>query len=104
MKKIYVAHPFGGKDENRQKVEAIIKKLLKKHPDKHFISPIHATGFCYNDIPYSQGMELCFELLSICDELWLCEGWKESKGCNLEFEYALKHGIPIRLVKGGKSA
>ena len=30
MKQIYVAHPFGGEQENVEKVEKIIKGLLHK--------------------------------------------------------------------------
>ena len=48
MKLIYIAHPFGGEQENVGRVEKIIKGLLHKHPDCTFYSPLHATGFFYN--------------------------------------------------------
>lgn len=100
MKLIYIAHPFGGKQENVQRVETIIKKLLAVLPDNYtFYSPLHATGFLYNIMPYERGMEHCFEVLSRCDELWLCEGWENSRGCRMEKEYAEKHNIPISYVK-----
>jgi len=44
-------------------------------------------------------MRYCFELLSFCDELWLCPGWQKSLGCNLEKEFAEEHGIPVKEVK-----
>ena len=40
-------------------------------------------------------MEHCYEALKRCDELWLCKGWEESRGCNMEKAYAIEHNIPI---------
>ena len=100
MKLIYIAHPFRGKQENVRLVEEVIKKLLAVFPDNYsFYSPLHATGFFYNLIDYEKGMEHCFEVLRRCDELWLCEGWENSRGCRMEKEYAEKHNIPISYVK-----
>jgi len=96
MKKVYVAHPYGGKEENKQNVESIIRKLTRENPDTFFISPIHATGFLYTDVSYEHGMQYCFELLKMCDELLLCPGWQNSRGCNLEKPYAESLGIPVR--------
>lgn len=98
MKKIYVAHPYHGEEGKKQKVEALIRDLVKKYPDVLYVSPIHALGFLYNDVDYDQGMQYCFGLLETCDELLLCEGWENSKGCNLEKEFADDHGIAINYV------
>lgn len=98
MKMVYVAHPFGGREENKAEVEEIIKSLVKENPETFYVSPIHATGFMYFDVSYERGMAYCFELLKSCDELLLCEGWGNSRGCNLERRYATEHGIPIKYL------
>jgi hypothetical protein len=98
MTLVYVAHPFGGKEENVDKAQAIILDLIHKFPDYTFYSPLHATGFFYNEVSYLDGMEHCFEMLGRCDALWLCEGWQDSRGCNMEYAYAKGKGIPIREV------
>ncbi len=98
MKRVYVAHPYGGNEENKLKVEDLVRKMVKNDSDILYISPIHSTGYLYNDVEYEKGMEYCFELLSICDELLLCEGWENSRGCKMEKAYAEKYGIPINLV------
>lgn len=97
MKLIYLAHPFGGKQENVEQVEKIIKHLYREYLDCAFYSPIHATGFLYNEFSYLEGMEHCFEVLSRCDELWLCPGWQDSRGCNMEYAYAKAKGMPIKI-------
>lgn len=95
---IYIAHPFGGKQENVDKVQAVILRLIKQYPECTFYSPLHATGFFYHEMDYLTGMNHCFEILSHCDALWLCEGWEESRGCNMEYAYALGKGIYVRGV------
>jgi hypothetical protein len=98
-KVIYIAHPFGGDPENVKKVEKIILDLVKIYPNYVFYSPLHATGFYYFAKSYEEGMKDCLEILSRCDELWLCKGWRESKGCNMECEYFLKEGRPIKFLE-----
>lgn len=102
MRKVYVAHPFGGKEKNKQSVETLIRKMVKHNPDTLYISPIHATGYLYNDVGYEHGMEYCFELLRDCDELLLCEGWEGSKGCNLEKDFAEKNKILVNYTMAVK--
>ena len=97
-KVIYVAHPFQGKPENVQKVEEIIIDLVRLYPDYVFYSPLHATGFYYFEKSYEEGMKDCIAVLNRCDELWLCPGWEESRGCNIEFEYFTHQGRPVRYV------
>ncbi len=95
MKRVYVAHPYGGNEGNKTKVESIVRTMVRTNPDILYISPIHAVGYLYNDVKYLVGMEYCFELLRSCDELVLCEGWEDSRGCKLEKKFAENNGIPI---------
>jgi hypothetical protein len=97
-KLVYLAHPFLGKSENVQKAEQIILKLIKLYPDYTFYSPLHATGFFYFAKSYEEGMKDCLEMLSRCDEIWLAGNWQESKGCNIEFNWADEHHMPIKFV------
>lgn len=102
MKRAYVAHPYAGKEGNKKSVEEIIKFLSINNPETVYFSPIHAFGYLYNDVSYKKGIEYCFEFLKSCDELILCEGWKSSRGCNLEKKFAEDHGIPISFFNSYK--
>lgn len=33
--------------------------------------------------------------LALADTIWLCEGWENSKGCNIEFACAIQYGLGI---------
>lgn len=98
MRTIYISHPFGGEQENVEKVKKIIKGLKRKHPDYIFHSPLYATGFFYNELSYLVGMRHRFEALSRCDELWLCGNWQDSKGCCMEYGFAKAKGMPIKFI------
>ena len=100
MKVVYIGHPFGGKLENVQAVEQIILKLINKYPDYVFYSPLHATGFMYSLVDYDLGMQHCIEFLKRSDELWLFGDWNNSKGCNIEYRFAIKNNMSIKFLEG----
>jgi hypothetical protein len=91
-KLIYVSQPYGGDPENYTKAEQIVSALSKLYPDYCFVSPILCFGHMYDEISYEQGMELCLTLLDQCAEMWV---FGDSKGVQIEREYATKYKIPI---------
>ena len=97
-KTVYVAHAFQNKQENKEDVEQIILDLIEEYPDYVFYSPIHATGFYYDKKPWLEGMMDCLELLSRCDELWLCKNFEQSKGCCVELGFAIGRNMPIEYI------
>lgn len=102
---IYVAHPYNNEEENKKAVEEIIKTLVTNNPEHTFISPIHTFGFMYDFVDnYVQGINMCFNLLSVCKKLILCGDWESSKGCKLEKGFAESRGIPIIMYNGGGTA
>ncbi len=94
--KVYVAHPYEGKEENKKKVEKFIKKHSKEI-GATFISPIHSFGFMYNDIDYEKGIDMCLDLLEICDAIIIpkFEKIKNSKGCLMELGFSKAKEIMI---------
>lgn len=97
---VYIAHPYRGEKENLNKVEEIIKKLVKSNPEKTYVSPIHTFGFMYDFVEtYEQGMGMCLELLSKCQKIILCGDWEHSRGCNMEYDFAIKNNIKIEVME-----
>ena len=96
MKVIYICHEYGGKEENKNKIEQLIRKLVKQYPDYIFVSAVNAFGYLYNDVDYNKGIKWCLWLLSKCDELWAIAERSESKGCLIEKDYCLKHNKPVK--------
>lgn len=89
----YCAHSFGGDPIKKNTAAKKIRKLQMHDKFNTYISPIHTFGFMYNDLSYEEGMELCYDLLTICDVLVVCS--MPSKGVILEIEMAEKLDMPI---------
>lgn len=91
---IYISHPYGGNEENKARVEEIIKDLVERYPQNTYISPIHTFSFMYDSVPYEQGLDMCIELLKICDIVYVYGDWETSKGCVAEVEYCKRNHKP----------
>lgn len=66
----YCCHEYGGKPENVTKAGLILAELQKRDLDNSYISPLHAFSYLpYNSIGYDKEMELCFDLMTACDDL-----------------------------------
>lgn len=93
-KLVYVAHPYGGKESNRKRIDAIMGELVLNDLNHDYVSPIHNYGYVYlTGDDYQKGLDICLDLLSHCDVLVLCEDWEFSRGCRGEYEFAKKHNI-----------
>jgi hypothetical protein len=98
----YVAHPYSGKAENKDKVEAIIRKKRETDPNGIYISPIHPFGGYYDEVEYLKGLDNCLALLQRCDCILMCPGWELSAGCRAEKLHAEKYGIPVWYIAEGE--
>lgn len=100
IKKIYISHSYSGLEENKRDIEEKVKKLVKEYPNYVFISPVHTFGHLYDSYPYDTGIDLCIELLKMCDEMWIIDkGFVNSKGVMVEREYCLCNRIPVKLIE-----
>lgn len=99
-KKIYISHSYSGLKENKRDIEYKVKRLIKEYPNYVFISPVHTFGYLYDSYSYDAGIDLCIELLKMCDEMWIVDkNFVNSKGVMVEREWCLCNKIPVRLIK-----
>lgn len=94
---IYISHAYGGKEENKAEIEAIIRKLVKADPTRTYVSPVHAFGFLYTDVPYNAGMKYCTDLLGKCEEMWVFG--EHSTGVMAEIAFCEENNIPWRQIE-----
>ena len=95
---VYVSHAFGGNEDNKQRIEDIVKVLTKIYPDKIFISPVHAFGFLYEETEYQQGLNMCLKLLSVCNSMVVCDDYHNSIGVKSEIEFCKNYNIPYECI------
>lgn len=102
--KVYIAHPYGGLKDNKEKVEEFIKKLINSNllgkgaAQVTYVSPIHSFGYLYDDVDYEKGIDMCLSLLRDCSILIIPKFYKikKSKGCLMELAAAKVLGIDIK--------
>ena len=104
-KRVYVSHPYGGKEENMRDIEKVIMHLNKDeriYNTFSFLSPVHAFGFMYQMYEgenYYKGLQLCIDLFDVCDMMLMIGDWETSKGCVGEKAYCDEHNIPYIMVR-----
>lgn len=76
--------------------EQKIRTLQSNDFENCYVSPLHAFCFEYYDYDYDTGMELCIDLLSVCDVLLVMS--EPSKGVNREIDFANLVNMPIRYL------
>ena len=93
---VYVSHKFGGKPENLERAKKITHDLQIKDPKNCYICPLLAfSHLSYNEIGYAEELEICLDLLTVCDKLIVASKVSEgvfreinlAKECNMEVEY-----------------
>ena len=67
---VYVAHRYGGDPANIERAKKITHDLQVSDLDNCYICPLLAFSHLdYGEIGYDQEMEICLDLLSVCDVL-----------------------------------
>ena len=90
---IYCAHYYGGHQNAKDAATRKIRKLQYNDLQNTYVSPIHALGYLYKYVDYDTGMELCYDLLMVCDKLLVLSS--PSDGVAREINMAKKLHMPI---------
>lgn len=94
----YVSHAYGGKEENYNRAKKITHDLQLQHPTDCFICPILAfSHFGYNEIGYDAEMEICLDLLSVCDALIVAS--EISEGVQREIDFAKMVDMEVEYIE-----
>ena len=94
MATIYVSHKFGGDPANMERAKKITHDLQIENPTHCFICPILAFSHLqYGEIGYDDEIELCLDLLSLCDTLIVASD--VSKGVQKEINFARMVGMEV---------
>lgn len=96
MATYYVAHKYGGDPQNIERAKKITHDLQVNDLENCYICPLMAFSHMrYNEIGFDEEMELCIDLLSICDGLIVASDFSKSKGVQKEIEFAKLVGMEV---------
>ena len=94
MAMIYVSHKFGGVPANMERAKKITHDLQVADLDNCYICPLLTFSHLkYGEIGYDQEMEICLDLLSVCDVLIVAS--EPSKGVQKEIDFARMVGMEV---------
>ena len=94
MATIYVSHKFGGDPANIERAKKITHDLQVADLDNCYICPLLAFSHLdYGEIGYEQEMEICLDLLSVCDVLIVASD--VSDGVQKEIDFARMVGMEV---------
>lgn len=92
---IYVSHPFGGDAANITRAREICKDYARQLPEALFVPALSVTCRPYDPDHYGRDLQLLLELESRCDVVFMTGDWESSLGCQTEYDFATRQGIPI---------
>ena len=91
---LYLAHKYGGDKANMERAKKIAHDLQIENPTHCVVCPLLNFSFLdYDEIGYEQEMEICLDLLSVCDVLLVASD--VSNGVQKEIDFAKMVGMEV---------
>ena len=97
----YLAHPYGGSQDNVTRAAALRQTLQQNRPDVTIFSPVEHFSPLEGRVEERKVIHHCLAMLRRSDVLWVAPGYEGSHGCAMEIAYAHAHGIPVVYLGGG---
>lgn len=97
--RIYISGPITGRTDYKKRF-AEAEQLLNA-AGYVVINPAKVNAQL-PEVSQKDYMKTSLAMLDMSDAIFMLQGWQESKGCAIEFEYAYEHGIHI-IFAGGRN-
>lgn len=84
--RIYISLPISNCDEKAQREKADKIKMALSRKGHQVVNPFEI--YAGENPKYIDYLLADLRALNDCDAIYLCKGWQQSKGCQLEREFA----------------
>lgn len=92
----YVAHEYSANPANIERAKKVTHDLQVNDPLNCYICPLLAFSHLeYNELGYDAEIDLCIDLLSVCDTLIVASDFVNSKGVQKEIDFANSVGMEV---------
>ncbi len=95
LKKVYISGPITGTKDYLEKFEDIETALVLVHQGVEVINPAKVNANLPESTTWEEYMRMSLCMLSMCDGIYMMEGWQQSRGATLEYAYAKGMGITV---------
>ena len=91
--RIYISGEITGTDDYIHRFYQAEQELINM--DYEIVNPATMLSLLPTSTTHAEYMHVSYALLDICDGIYLMDGWRDSKGAMLEYDYALKKGLVV---------
>ena len=92
--RIYISGKITGTDDYIERFSKVEYEL--QHDDGYeTVNPAKMLDHLPTSTTHAEYMHVSYSLLDICDGIYMMNGWKNSKGAVMEYDYALEKGLII---------
>lgn len=95
LKKVYISGPITGTKDYLEKFKDIETALVLVHQGVEVINPAKVNANLPESTTWEEYMRMSLCMLSMCDGIYMMEGWQQSRGATLEYAYAKGMGITV---------
>lgn len=95
LRKVYISGPITGTKDYLEKFEDIETALPLIHQGVEVINPAKVNANLPESTTWEEYMRMSLCMLSMCDGIYMMEGWQQSRGATLEYAYAKGMGITL---------
>ena len=93
LKKVYISGPITGIKNYPERFERVENELI--HQGVEVINPAKVNANLPESTTWEEYMRISLCMLSMCDGIYMMEGWQQSRGASLEYAYAKGMGITV---------
>ena len=102
MKRIYISLPISvHEDTYEQRLDAAVEYVKEKYPEYEMIITPKDVAKELEDLyspitpEYKEYLTWDISMITICDAIFMCDGWNNSGGCSAELAFARAIGLTI---------
>ena len=91
--RVYLSGAITGTDDYMERFAKA--QMLLQNEGHSVINPALVNSNMPSDTTYEEYMNMSFTMLSMCDAIYMLEGWQKSCGANREYGYAYANDMII---------
>ena len=91
--RIYISGKITGTTDYISRFNKAEEEMIKQGYE--VVNPAQMLSLLPTSTTHAEYMHVSYALLDICDGIYLMDGWKDSKGATMEYDYALEKGLMV---------
>lgn len=91
--RVYISGKITGTNDYLDRFEIAEVHLILNGID--VINPAKTNATLPRNMRHEEYMHICYAMMDVCDAIMFLNGWEDSKGAKLEYDYAVRCKLPI---------